>query len=387
MDSLLNDFTSGLLDSVQPPCLSLYQPTIRTHPDKQQNLIRFRNLLSALEESLRREHSTRDIRPLLEPFERLAANSVFWATETRDGLAVLAAPDFFRVYHFQRAVPELAIVASSFHVKPLLRQLQSADGYYVLSLDRQKIRLFEGNRDRLDEVALATDVPQTITDVAGEADQQQNLSTWTPARAAGGPGSGGGVFYGEGTEAHAGDAATDRFFRAVDRAVLEHYSRPSGQPLLLVAGEENQSHFRRLSHNPSLLADGITIDPNALSLDELRERAWRAMEPHYLARLARLIENFDTARAHARGDADLAQAGRNAVAGRVETLLIDADHRVPGQLDATTGEISYADLADPHVDDVLDDLAQLVLKQRGEVVVVPTERMPTDTGIAAIYRF
>ena len=153
MDLLVNDYKSGLLEAAQPPCLSLYQPTHRTYPDKQQDPIRFRNLLRELEESLRREYATRDVRPLLEPFERLAEDTDFWRTRTLDGLAVLGAPDLFRVYRLQRAVPELAVVADSFHLKPLVRLLQSADSYYVLGLDRQQIRLFEGNRDRLDEGA------------------------------------------------------------------------------------------------------------------------------------------------------------------------------------------------------------------------------------------
>ncbi len=50
MDFLINDYNAGLFESVEPPCLSLYQPTHRTHPDKQQDPIRFRNLLKELEE-------------------------------------------------------------------------------------------------------------------------------------------------------------------------------------------------------------------------------------------------------------------------------------------------------------------------------------------------
>jgi hypothetical protein len=44
-------------------------------------------------------------------------------------------------------------------------------------------------------------------------------------------------------------------------------------------------------------------------------------------------------------------------------------------------------LAHPEVDDLLDDLGELALKKGGQVVIVPQERMPTKTGIAAIYRF
>ena len=47
MNSLLHDYATRILDNAEPPCLSLYQPTHRHHPDNQQDPIRFRNLLKA----------------------------------------------------------------------------------------------------------------------------------------------------------------------------------------------------------------------------------------------------------------------------------------------------------------------------------------------------
>jgi hypothetical protein len=46
------------------------------------------------------------------------------------------------------------------------------------------------------------------------------------------------------------------------------------------------------------------------------------------------------------------------------------------------GEIELDDLADREVDDLLDDVRELVLKNRGQIVIVPAERMPAQTGIA-----
>ena len=75
------------------------------------------------------------------------------------------------------------------------------------------------------------------------------------------------------------------------------------------------------------------------------------------------------------------------MAGRVATLVIEADREIPGRIDIATGDIELDDLADPEVDDVLDDLAVLALKMGGTVVIVPSEGMPTETGIAAINRY
>lgn len=45
MDKLDHDYPHALLATHTPPCLSLYQPTHATHPDNQQDVIRFRNLV------------------------------------------------------------------------------------------------------------------------------------------------------------------------------------------------------------------------------------------------------------------------------------------------------------------------------------------------------
>src|SRR5262249_7178271 len=128
-------------------------------------------------------------------------------------------------------------------------------------------------------------------------------------------------------------------------------------------------------------------DPGSLSTDRLREEAWKVVQPHYLRRLSKLTADFEEARSKRLATGDLSDAAREAVAGRVRALLVDADRHVPGRLDPATGRVESDDLAHPGVDDLLDALAELVLNKGGEVVVVPSDRMPTDSGLAAVYRF
>jgi hypothetical protein len=381
MHSLANDYAAGLLSSHEPPCLSLYQPTHRHHPDNVQDPIRYRNLIKSMEESLRQKYTKREIQPLMEPFQNLAGDRDFW-NHTLDGLAILGTPRLFRVYRLQRWVPELVIVADSFHIKPLMRILQSADRYQVLGLNRREMKLFEGNRDVVDEIEPEQGVPRTITDALGEElKESPTLTAFSPT--AGGPA----IRHGYGSKQDEVDIETERFFRAVDGAVLEHHSQPSGLPLILAALPEYHNLFRQVSKNPFLLADGIDVDPDALPADGLRERAWRLVEPQYLARLAGLVEEFGRAKSKGLGSEELAAVAEAAVIGRVATLLIDADRHVAGRVDEASGRIEYGDLAHPEIDDLLDDLGELVVKKGGQIVIVPAARMPTRTGIAATYRF
>lgn len=365
------------------PCLSLYQPTHRHHPDNQQDPIRFRNLVRTLEQSLRQQYPTREVRSLLQPFNDVAYEYDFW-NHTQDGLAMLRALDLFRIYKLQRPVPELAIVADSFHIKPLLRIVQSADRYQVLGLSRGTVRIFEGNRDALDEIDLSAEIPQTAMDIA----RGDLAEPYQSVRSLGNfAGSNVGLHHGHGGKSDRVPIEVDRFFRHVDRSILEHHSRPSGLPLVLAALPEYHGVFRSISRNPFLMSEGIKIDPDSASTDELRELAWRIVEPRYQARLTQLIEEFQHAKPRGLTGDHVGEVAFAAVSGRIMTLLVEADRETPGRVDSSSGRIEFRDISNPQIDDLLDDLAELTISKGGQVVVVPAERMPTATGAAAIYRY
>lgn len=380
METLIDDFSSGAFTAPTPPCLSLYQPTHRHHPDNRQDPIRFRNLVKRLAESLERRYEKRDVAALLSAFHALAEDEAFW-NHSRDALAVLAAGDLFRVYRLQRPVREFAIAADSFHVKPLLRILQSADRYQVLGVSRREFALFEGNRDVLDAEDLPPEVASAINEALPEGAAGTRPEAWT--HESGRPG----VFHGRTSHDSKLDSDTERVFRAADRAVLEYCSQPSRLPLVLAALPEHHAVFRRVSRNPYLLPEAIDVFPAVLPIEELRERVWHLLAPHYHTRLAGLVEMFGASRARELGSDDLQEMAVSAVAGRIGTLLIEADRHVPGRIEPGSGAVQHSDLDDPETDDLLDDLAQLVLANRGQVVVVPTDRMPSRSGAAAIYRY
>lgn len=386
MRQITTDQLHELLVAHEPPCISLYQPTHRRHPDNQQDPIRYRNVLGVMETSLREKYPTRQVREILESFQALSRDNEFWNHRT-DGLAILSSPEKFEIFELQRPVRELLVVADSFHTKPLLRILQSADRYQILCLTRSEAKLYEGNRDALDPVEI-TNVTATMAQTLGDQRNQRHQLVGSYGLSSGLQTGGGGnaPFHGHGSTANEVENETVRFFRAVDQGILEHHSRPSGLPLLLAALPESHDSFRQVSHNPFLMAGGITKDPESLSLDQLRTLAWESIEPLYLARLEGLKENFQTARSRQAGSADLSDIAKAVIASRVGSLLVEADRVIPGRFDRETGAIHFEPLGSPNVDDLIDDLMEAVLRTGGEAIVVPAERMPTDTGLAATFR-
>jgi hypothetical protein len=384
---LNNKTLTALLASANSPCISLYQPTHRQHPESQQDPIRFRNLIKDIEKALHSAHDANVANELMEPLNELAADEAFW-NHTLDGLAVFAALGVFQVFGLPRSVPELTVVADSFHTKPLRRFLQSMDRYQLLGLSLQGVKLYEGTRDGLHAIEFAPGVPDAEGVIPGE-DSDGTLET-DATNAAGGIASKATPHTQGGRQNESGTDESG-FFREIDRIVLEQHSRPSGLPLILAALPEHHGLFHELSHNPFLLPEGITNNPDALPLAELCERAWQVFEPQYQTRLAAVADEYQIAKSGGLGLDELDQIAEAAVAGRVGTLLIEADRQINGRIHPGTGNLHLEapdeSDSDDLVDDLLDDLGEWVLKMGGLVMVIPTDLMPTTTGAAATCRY
>jgi hypothetical protein len=373
-----------LLGDHGKPCLSLYLPTFRSFPDSQQNQVKYRNALKELKAKLEQKEDVGDYASLLGPFERLADDAAFWA-HPQDGLAVFGAPGFFHVEKVQRPVQEVVVVNDHLYLKPLVRVFQSEDTYQILALDRKEIRLYQGNRYVLDEVVMAPSVPRTIEEALGPNVHQQGVER----QATFGAGKGGQsatAHHGHGSKKDEVGVDIERFFRVVDRAICEAHSKPSELPLILAALPEYHSHFREISHNPYLLEDAIQKNADSMTCDQLRDEAWKLMEPRYHARLREILDMFHAQKARALATDDLTHAVEFATDGRVGTLILEADRRIPGHIEGRMPRRAVV-RDDPAAGDILDDLAERVLKTGGQVIVAPLGSMPTDTGLAAIFRY
>jgi hypothetical protein len=384
MELLTKELIQELLAADMAPCLSVYMPTHRKHPENLQDIILFKNLVRQMRESLLQKYSTGEVQKYLEPFETLAQDSDTW-NHTFDGLAVFSAAGMFKVIGVHKSFEELALVADSFHTKPLRQYMQSLDHFHVLCLTLRDIRLFEGNRHSLTEVGLTADTPKTITEALG--DELTDKHT-TVASYGGSGGESSPMHHGQGGRKEETEKDSERFFRVVANAVYEHYSKPSGWPLILAALPEHQSLFKKVNKNPLLLPNGIAINPSSVSPDKLADMAWDIMEPQYNLKLDSLVARFEQARANSKGSDDYKEVAVAAVEGRVDMLIVEADRIIPVRItNLVTGNTQNKDLTNPKVDDLLDDMGELVMKMGGEVMVLPSGKMPSKTGLAAIFRY
>jgi hypothetical protein len=363
------------------PCLSLYMPTHRSHPENQQDPVRFKNLMKELEESLLRKYSNDETQAYLAPLTELTNDVDFW-NYTTAGLAIFSAPGFIKAVKLAEAPKEIALVADSFHTKPIQYYLQSTERFHVLALNRHDIQLFEGNRHSLVEIDLHEDVPATMTDALGEEKTDEHLTVASYG------GTGSTMHHGHGSKTDEVDIDTERYFRAVAESVAEHYSKPTGLPLLLAALPEYHNLFHKVNKNPLLVEEGIKINPATLTTEKMAEMAWEVMEPEFLRKQEDLTDSYHQAKANGLGSEEIKEVALALVEGRVDTLIIEADRIIASRItNLVTGKVQKQDIDNPRVDDLLDDMSELAMRMGGSVTVLNKEQMPSDSGVAAIFRY
>lgn len=394
-----------LLEPPPGPCLTLSLPTHRNVPENRVDLPSYRHLVESLDMALSLARSRDEIERLLRPFHQLASDRRFWE-HTREGLAVFGAEGWARAFLLPKPVKPLALVSTRFHTLPLLRQAAAIDRFNVLTLTSREAHIYEGRFiagavDPLEPLELE---PVPLRGVAEPAGQPLNRSSviddelLQPHRMRRQMNTAGTVHGGFRGKQDDIDADTEIFFRHVDELIRERVSLPGGLPLLLVALPELAAVFRGLSQNRLLLEDYVPKDVHLLPRAEIA----KLVQPVFAADRCRRIDRerrlFELARDRGLAAGDLEGIARAAVAGRVATLLVEEGRFEPGWLDRTTGAIQgdgevrddlarTGDAPAVRTEDLFGAVAETVLLHGGEIFSLEHGRMPTDSGVAAIYRY
>jgi hypothetical protein len=364
------------------PCVSLYMPTHRHHRGGSEDRIRFKNLVGRAEELLAGALPATRVREQVGRLQALSSEE-FWSRQL-DGLAVFADSNGHadvREFRLPGSVPELVVVADSYHLRPLLRHLQASGRYFLLRLSQNHVELCAGDEQALVPVDLPG-LPRSLEDALGQLELESHLNMRSN------PGGKREAFYhGHGTGKAPPMEDLLRFFRAVDAALWSEL-REQKEPLVLAAPVSYHTPYRSVSRYPHLLEEGLDGNHERTRAEELHALAWPLVRRRMDARLDLVLDTYQRWVSARRAIDDLEQVARCAVQGRVLDLLVaEGTHRW-GRLDRESGELELTESQTDHRDDdVLDDLAEAVLLRGGDVFTVQRGRMPSGSPVAALLRW
>jgi hypothetical protein len=359
--------------------------THRAGVEIQQDPIRLKNLLGEAEEVL----VTMGLRSpeageLLEPAQELLGDYEFWQHQS-DGLAIFLSLKLFRAYRFPLEFDELVVVTDRFHVKPLLPLLSGDGRLYVLALSQNEVRLLQGTRYSVGEIDLEG-VPKSLAEALRHDDPEKQFQFHTQTQTPGGQGDRAAVFHGHGVVSEEDKENILRFFQKVDRDLQDVLSDEEA-PLVLAGVEYLLPIYAKANTHPHLLSHGIEGNPEALSWEELHERAWAIVQPRFQKAQLEAIAQYEQLVSTEQASHDIRTIVPAAHYGRVDTLFVAVGLQRWGAFDPQTNTIDIHGEEEPGDEDLLDLAAVQTLLHGGEVYALEPTEVPDGVPLAAVFRY
>lgn len=346
------------LSELAGPCVTLYLPSTPFGPGTRSGPSRLHHLANEAATALQADGTGPEVaEEILAPFRRLEQDPAFWQHQG-EGLALFAAPGFFEGFRLAATVSERVAVGAAFRLLPLVAQGGVDTIFFILALSQNSVRLLKGNAHTVSELAVPG-LPTAMEGALPEAEPDR-------VRGVHSVGALGSIAHGQGTEADYDKRALDRYFRAVDDAVVAGL-RGRRDPLVLACVDYYVPTYRAVSRYPAIWEAAVVGSPERRSSQELHDAAWSVVAPHFTKEAAheaaRYREAAGTGRTATGAQAVLA-AARD---GKVGTLLL--------AVEAASSE-----------DEVLEQAVVETVRRSGRVLTVDADAA-LGSVVAAVLRY
>lgn len=273
----------------------------------------------------------------------------------KNNIGIFRNEKIFRIISLPVPVEQSCIVATSFHVKPLLRWMQLDRDFLFLGMNESSACLYQGNQNTLTLIdsiifptsqknALGLSAKRIWSKNQSDKESINRLSTW--------------------------------LFNLTKHESMRLFI--SGPKELILRLENDMPTL-----NIHKLDDVRTFDQDTVLelCTEIRSQLKTIADKD----LEKSIMEFYHAEDLNMTSKNIFQITKSAIRGQVKKLIIADGINIFGKIDKNTGGLSIHPVhLDNEDDDILDDLAQEVLSHGGEVVVAPRELIPKGRPILAI---
>lgn len=266
----------------------------------------------------------------------------------------------FRILNIPIEVEQSCQVATSFHVKPLLRWLQGDQDFLLLGLTSESAHIYLGSLytfKLLDSIYY-----DDLINVKTLAKKDKGLKN-----------------------ARKNQIKKEDLFYAIREWIIE--ATKFSKPKLFIAGEESSIQaLKRVLKYKNLAREPIStsaFDPQQVK--DLSEKARRIIKNETHKNFAKALLEFRFADDESRVSKNIFQISKAVVKGRVRKLIVTDELSIFGKIDLQSGGLAIHPVDMDHEDDcILDDLAQMVLNQGGEVIIAKRDEIPKGRPILAI---
>lgn len=384
------DQLKPILVDQEGPCLTVYLSLGRTttgpEANDKNNALRWREAIRSIEPQAKQTgRSGQDLLASIENWDLIRESFTEVGSHRARSVAVLRSPNSFVVVTVARELADKAVCGPHFFVRPLLNELVRYRNFYLLALSNKNARLLHCTSDAADEVPLPGGVETNFESWQNIA-KPDHTAVYNAMTSGTQGASGPNALAPKGSDREKKNEYLAHFYKQIDAGV-NLALKDKMEPLVICGVEYELPIYRGINRYPRLVSEDVRGAPNSLKSGEMHARALEALDLSYDKKVDEALAEWN----HLAGGGasnrlkDIVTAS---YAGRVLTLLIsDSDDLKIGVFDEQSFSVKGKGTGSSSDEDLLNEAAIQTILHAGKVLVVPANKMPHGSPLAAIFRY
>lgn len=194
------------------------------------------------------------------------------------------------------------------------------------------------------------------------------------------------IFHGQGSGNDTENTDILRFFHLVADGV-EDVLGGQTVPLVFMGVDFLFPIYRQANSYPHLMDEAVAHQPDQLSPEEIRDRAYEVMKSHFSADKEAVKEEYGNLLDKQQATSDLTAILNASHDGQIDTLFVAEDTQKWGSFDASSRAVDVTSERQDNSQDLLNLAATQAMYTDAKVYIVPREEVPGEADMAATLRY
>jgi len=355
-----------LVDEKQFPSISIVISTQAQYPKFKDDVERLKHLTNEVREQLRKQYSKAKMDMMMEKLHKVINGIDF--TKLTHGLAIFVSPQVEKVIHLPFDVSsEKIIVDESFEMRDVIYAAKKSRRFLLVIISKNAVKTFFGVDSSLSEVEFP-DMPANVADVTNEHSKP-------------------GLPYFD-IEAH-DEINIRNFVRLIDEEI-EKELRNKDYPVILMGDTKQLGFLKQHTRNVKRIAGAIEGNYEHATITEIKKRIRPVLEQMYTADQDKALQLLAGSVNTDKYSAGITEVWRAAAEGKGRLLLVEKDYKQSARYGDDRFSIVIDDEMNNMYDrvaDAVDDVIEMVLKNKGDVVFVENGSLKEYEHIALLTRY
>ncbi len=347
------------------PSVSLIIPTDKSYPQYRIDEGKLKSLLKRVEKELLEEFSESRTMSIIKKLEKLIASIDH--KHLSKALAIFVSPEKEKLFYLPFPVEEKLIIDSSFEVRDLLYSTKNSVDYLLFVIVNHQAKVYHGYNNTLVEIKLK-DMPPSIESV--KRDYPTKVANFSDPHAI-------------------EEINLERYLREIDNS-LSGILKEINTSVIICGVKKTLGHFKKLTKNSKKIIDYVAGSYSNSSKEEI----YHAIEPAILNWREREQQKTLDMLAEAINKKEYVYGIDNVWRAAMEKtgrlLIVEKDFLRAAKIgkDEYTLVTDGFEKKEPKVlQDIIDDVIELVLKNDGDVAFVDNGKLEAYKRIAMVTRY